>query len=197
MRQLIRRKVLVSMLFVGLSLLGVISYRALPVELLPAMEMPVLFIQLMAPVERDLKFVEQEAIVPLEGAAARLDKVEKIESRVTTNGGMVSVYFAQQADMRYSYLKLSEEEMRSETDCLKASWQRWFVLIWNRSTQNLCNSGFAEKGEPTESEPCWSRRSTTACWRWMALHRYRFLGGDKKPSRWNFSQKYSKVTDLP
>lgn len=109
MRQLIRRKVLVSMLFVGLSLLGVISYRALPVELLPAMEMPVLFIQLMAPVERDLKFVEQEAIVPLEGAAARLDKVEKIESRVTTNGGMVSVYFAQQADMRYSYLKLSEE----------------------------------------------------------------------------------------
>src|SRR5690554_7956996 len=98
MRQLIRRKVLVSMLFVGLSLLGVISYRALPVELLPAMEMPVLFIQLMAPVERDLKFVEQEAIVPLEGAAARLDKVEKIESRVTTNGGMVSVYFAQQAD---------------------------------------------------------------------------------------------------
>ncbi|GAO31027.1 RND multidrug efflux transporter [Geofilum rubicundum JCM 15548] len=97
------------MLFVALTMLGVISYRSLPVELIPAMELPVLFIRVMAPVERDLQYVEQEAIVPLEGAAGRLDKVEKIESRVTASGGMVSVYFAQKADMRYSYLKLSEQ----------------------------------------------------------------------------------------
>ncbi|PWD97627.1 efflux RND transporter permease subunit [Marinilabilia rubra] len=109
MKQLINRKVFVSMLFVALTMLGVISYRSLSVELIPAMELPVLFIRVMAPVERDLQFVEREAIIPLEGAAGRLDKVEKIESRVMPDGGMVSVYFAQQADMRYSYLKLTEQ----------------------------------------------------------------------------------------
>lgn len=109
MTRLIRRKVMVSMVFLALTMLGTISYRSLPVELIPAMELPMLFIRVMAPVERDLSFVEQEAIIPLEGAAGRLDKVEKIESRVTPNGGMVSVYFDQQADMRYSYLKLTEQ----------------------------------------------------------------------------------------
>jgi len=109
MKQLISRKVLVSMFFVALTMLGVISYRSLSVELLPAMELPVLFIRVMAPVERDLQYVEREAIIPLEGAAGRLDKVEKIESRVMPDGGMVSVFFAQQADMRYAYLKLTEQ----------------------------------------------------------------------------------------
>ncbi|RCW38416.1 efflux RND transporter permease subunit [Marinilabilia salmonicolor] len=109
MKQLINRKVLVSMFFVALTMLGVISYRSLSVELIPAMELPVLFIRVMAPVERDLQYVEREAVIPLEGAAGRLDKVEKIESRVMPDGGMVSVYFAQQADMRYAYLKLSEQ----------------------------------------------------------------------------------------
>lgn len=109
MKQLINRKVLVSMFFVALTMLGVISYRSLSVELIPAMELPVLFIRVMAPVERDLQYVEREAVIPLEGAAGRLDKVEKIESRVMPDGGMVSVYFAQQADMRYAYLKLTEQ----------------------------------------------------------------------------------------
>jgi multidrug efflux pump subunit AcrB/ABC-type multidrug transport system ATPase subunit len=109
MRQLFNRKVLVSMFFVALTLLGVISYRSLSVELIPAMEYPVLFVRVMAPVERDLKYVEREAIEPLEGAAGRLENVEKIESRVSSNGGLVSVYFNQQADIRYSYLKLTEQ----------------------------------------------------------------------------------------
>ncbi len=109
MKQLINRKVMVSMFFVALTLLGVISYRSLQIELIPAMEYPVLFIRLMSPVERDLQYVEREAIIPLEGAAGRLEKVEKIESRVSANGGLVSVYFTQQADIRYSYLKLTEQ----------------------------------------------------------------------------------------
>jgi multidrug efflux pump subunit AcrB/ABC-type multidrug transport system ATPase subunit len=109
MIKLLRRKVLISMVFLALTMLGAISYRSLKVELIPAMELPMLFIRVSAPVERDLQFVEREAIIALEGAAGRLDKVEEIESRVTPNGGMVTVSFDQQADMRYSYLKLSEQ----------------------------------------------------------------------------------------
>jgi multidrug efflux pump subunit AcrB/ABC-type multidrug transport system ATPase subunit len=109
MKYLINRKVLVTMFFVALTLLGAISYRSLSVELIPAMELPVLFIRVAVPVERDLKFVEREAVIPLEGAAGQLDKVEKIESRIMPDGGIISVYFAQQADMRYSYLKLNEQ----------------------------------------------------------------------------------------
>ena len=42
----IRRRVFISMLFIGLSLLGYISYSKLPVELLPEIELPFLIIYL-------------------------------------------------------------------------------------------------------------------------------------------------------
>jgi len=49
----IKRKTLVSMLFIGLCILGVVSYQQLPVELLPYAELPMLIVQISSTRELD------------------------------------------------------------------------------------------------------------------------------------------------
>ena len=45
MNFLLNRRITICMLFIALSLLGYVSYKQLPVELLPNAELPVLFVQ--------------------------------------------------------------------------------------------------------------------------------------------------------
>ena len=58
------------MLFIALSLLGYVSYKQLPVELLPNAELPVLFVQVSSQQDMDPSYVESEVIIPLEGAVS-------------------------------------------------------------------------------------------------------------------------------
>lgn len=46
------------MLFIALSLLGYVSYKQLPVELLPNAELPVLFVQVSSQQDMDPSYVE-------------------------------------------------------------------------------------------------------------------------------------------
>ncbi|MBK3517813.1 efflux RND transporter permease subunit [Carboxylicivirga marina] len=109
MRELINRKVLVSMLFVALTMLGVISYRQLSFELLPNTEYPLLFVQVRASTELDPLHMEQEGAIPVEGIISTLEGIEKIETRVRPGQAMILVYLSRNADVKYSYLKLVEK----------------------------------------------------------------------------------------
>ena len=109
MNTIIHRKVFVSMLFVALTMLGVISYRYLAFELLPNTEYPMLFVQVTEPTKAAPEYLEQEGIIPLEGVISRLEGIEKIESRINPGRGMILIYLNMDADVKYSYLKLVEE----------------------------------------------------------------------------------------
>ncbi|MBR8536181.1 efflux RND transporter permease subunit [Carboxylicivirga sediminis] len=109
MRELINRKVLVSMLFIALTMLGVISYRQLSFELIPNTEYPMLFVQVGATTELDPKHMEQEGVIPIEGIIGTLEGIEKIETRVGPQRAMIFVYLTRNADVKYSYLKLVEK----------------------------------------------------------------------------------------
>ena len=109
MRELINRKVLVSMLFVALTMLGVISYRQLSFELLPNTDYPLLFVQVRATTELDPKHMEQEGAIPIEGLISTLEGIEKIETRVRPGQAMIFVYLSRNVDVKYSYLKLVEK----------------------------------------------------------------------------------------
>ena len=61
MNIVLHRKTLISMLFLGLSLLGIISYKNLQVELYPNAEFPYLFVQVMSTIEVDPEYVENQA----------------------------------------------------------------------------------------------------------------------------------------
>ena len=72
MHFIIKRKVLITMLFTGLTMLGVFSYRQLPVELFPNTQIPYLFVQVGTSMEMDPEYIENQAIIPIEGAIGTL-----------------------------------------------------------------------------------------------------------------------------
>lgn len=106
---IIKRKVLISMLFLGLSMLGYVSYTKLPVELFPNAELPTLIVQISTPLEMDPAYIETQAVVPVEGAVGTLEGVEKIESNISTRSGTIMIYFSQNANLKYASLKLQEK----------------------------------------------------------------------------------------
>ncbi len=96
------------MLFIGLTLLGYISYQHLPVELIPNAELPVLIVNVASPLEVDPKYMENAAVIPLEGVIGSLEGIEEIESTASSRRGMIYISFSQKTNIKYAYLKLQE-----------------------------------------------------------------------------------------
>lgn len=106
---IIKRKVLIAMLFTGLSMLGYISYQQLPVELYPNATLPMLFVQVGTGLEVDPKYMENQAIIPLEGAIGTLEGIEKIVSSAGQQQGSIQISYQKNTDLKYAYLKLVEK----------------------------------------------------------------------------------------
>lgn len=104
------------MLFAGLSMLGIFSYRQLPVELFPNTQIPYLFVQVGTPLEVDPRYMESQAIIPLEGAIGTLKGVDKIESTNDQQQGFIQVSYTPETDTKVAYMKLLEkvEEVRKK-----------------------------------------------------------------------------------
>jgi multidrug efflux pump subunit AcrB/ABC-type multidrug transport system ATPase subunit len=109
MNFIIKRKVLIAMLFAGLSMLGFFSYKQLPVELIPNAQLPMLFVQVGTQLEVDPKYMENQAIIPLEGVVGSLEGVEKIESTAGQQQGSIQISFEQGTNLKFAYLKLAEK----------------------------------------------------------------------------------------
>jgi multidrug efflux pump subunit AcrB/ABC-type multidrug transport system ATPase subunit len=116
MKFIIDRKTLISMLFIGMTLLGYVSYKQLRMELLPNVDLPYLFVQANSSRDTDPKYLENEVIIPLEGAIGTLEGVESIESSINSRNGTIAVYFQKNIDFNISYLRLQEkiDEIRTE-----------------------------------------------------------------------------------
>lgn len=108
MDKLIKRKVLISMLFLGLSLMGYFSYQYLPMELYPDAEFPTLSVNISTRTELDPKYIESQAVIPVEGVISGLEGVEEIDTRISTQNARISVSFTKSTNIKYAYLKLEE-----------------------------------------------------------------------------------------
>jgi len=97
------------MLFLGLSMLGYVSYQKLSVELFPNAELPFLVVQVTTPLEMDPSYIETQAIVPIEGAIGTLEGIEKIESNISSRYGTITIFYNQNSDLKYANLKLQEK----------------------------------------------------------------------------------------
>ena len=69
---LIQRKLLITMLFVGASMLGYISWKQLKMEIFPNAELPMLYIQVNSRIDVTPEYMEQEAVSPVESLVAGL-----------------------------------------------------------------------------------------------------------------------------
>lgn len=97
------------MLFIALTGLGYVSYKQLPVELLPDAELPVLFVQVSAGQDMDPAYVESAAVIPLEGAIGTIGGVEQIESQIDSRQSSIKVNFKPNINFSITALKLQEK----------------------------------------------------------------------------------------
>lgn len=109
MNFIIKRKVLIAMLFIGLSMLGYFSYKQLPVELYPNAQLPFMFVQVGTPLEVDPRYMENQAIIPLEGAIGTLDGVDKIQSTAGQQQGSIRISYKKSTNIKFAYLRLVEK----------------------------------------------------------------------------------------
>ncbi len=105
---IIKRPVFVAMLLTGLSLLGIISYTQLPLELFPYIEPSVLIVRINGPGNADPGYVEREAVIPMESAIAGLDNIERIESTISKQQATIFVFYTPKSNPKYAYIKLQE-----------------------------------------------------------------------------------------
>lgn len=97
------------MLFIALSLLGYVSYKQLPVELLPNAELPMLFVQVSSLQDMDPQYVESEVIIPLEGAISSIGGVDKIQSNIDSRQSNIQVDFKNTVNFKITSLRLQEK----------------------------------------------------------------------------------------
>lgn len=106
---IIRRKTLISMVFIAMVLLGVISYNRLPMELYPVPETPSMVVMVNSSSEVNPGYMEREAIIPLEGAIGQMDGVEEITSTASRRNGTIEITYNQGVNLKYAELKLQEK----------------------------------------------------------------------------------------
>lgn len=136
LRFIIHRKTFVSMLFIGLTLLGYISYRNLPVELFPNAEFPLLIVMVSGQTEVDPSYMERQAVIPLEGAIGTLEGIEEISSFADQRSGTIIVYYTHRTNITHAYLKLQEK-----VDAVKNSLPDGFqVVVQKIDTEQLANT---------------------------------------------------------
>lgn len=114
MDKLIRRKVFISMLFIGLTMMGLFSYSYLPMELYPNAEYPSLHVSISSKTNLDPKYIENQAVIPVEGVISGMEGVEEINTRIGTQNANITVSFSQKTNIKYAYLKL-EEKLKAVT----------------------------------------------------------------------------------
>ncbi|MBC8319188.1 MAG: efflux RND transporter permease subunit [Bacteroidetes bacterium] len=106
---IIKRKILITMLFTALTMLGWFSYKQLAVELYPNAQIPFLFVNVGSVLEVDPEYMEKQAIIPIEGAIGTLDGVDKIESTAGQQQGTIRVSYNKSTNIKFAYLKLIEK----------------------------------------------------------------------------------------
>ena len=105
------------MLFIAFTLLGYVSYKQLPVELLPNAELPMLSVSVSSQRDMDPGYVESAVIIPLEGAIRSVGGVDKIQSEVSSRQSSIRVDFKNNVNFRATSLRL-EEKMKEVSHSL-------------------------------------------------------------------------------
>ncbi len=109
MKFLINRRVTISMLFIALSMLGYVSYKQLPIEMLPNAELMTLYVNVSSSADVNPAYMESQVIVPLEGVISTLEGVENIESTAGNRQGSIKIDFKKRTDLKYTTVKLQEK----------------------------------------------------------------------------------------
>ena len=139
MNFIIKRKVLISMLFFGLSMMGYFSWKNLSMELFPNAELPMLYVQVTSQLEVDPKYMESQAIIPLEGVIGTLQGIQNMESTAESRRGSIMIEFNKNVNFKYIYLKVQEK-----VDEIKATMPEQFKVTVVKVDLSQMNNQFMQ-----------------------------------------------------
>lgn len=130
----IRRPVTTIMLFVSMAVIGLIASFRLPLEALPDISAPFMFVQLpysgASPEE-----VEHSVLRPAEEALATMSGLKRMQSNAAADGGGVFLEFSDwDRDIGIAASE-ARERLDSIRSLLPADFQRYFVFKWSTSDQ--------------------------------------------------------------
>jgi len=109
MKSFIDRRVTICMALVALTLLGYFSYKQLPVELLPNTELPQLYVTASSQSDLSPSYMEQQVVIPLEGAISAVGGVENMESTASGRQANIRVDFKRGTNLKMTTVKLQEK----------------------------------------------------------------------------------------
>jgi len=124
------------MLFIALTLLGYVSYKQLPIELIPNAELPRLTVYVVATQEMDPAFIEAEVIIPLEGAISAIGGIDKITSNINSRQSTINIEFKSNINLKATTLKL-EEKMKEVSVNLP---EEFTVRVQSANTASMASS---------------------------------------------------------
>ena len=139
MNFIIKRKVFISMIFIGLTMMGYFSWRNLSMELFPNAELPELYVQISCRQDVDPKYMEDQAVIPLEGAIGTLSGIENMQSSAQSRRGTILVQFDKSVNFKFTYLKLQEK-----VNEIKASIPTDFTVTVQKIDQTQMNNQFMQ-----------------------------------------------------
>ena len=129
----LKRPVTVAMVFVCLGVIGAMSSRLLPLEYLPDIEFPGIWVEL--PYRNSTpQEVERRIVRPVEEALSTLTDVERMYSESRDNGGGVFVQFGWGADLRVKGVE-ARDKLDAIRDTLPEELQRIQVFKFNANDQ--------------------------------------------------------------
>lgn len=97
------------MLLIAISLLGIVSYKQLPIEMLPNAELPTLYVVASSQSDMNTSYMESQVVIPLEGAISSLGGVVNIESTGGNRQSNIRVDFRKRTNLKLTTVKLQEK----------------------------------------------------------------------------------------
>jgi HAE1 family hydrophobic/amphiphilic exporter-1 len=129
----IRRPVTITMVFVSLVAIGLISARLLPLEYFPELDVPVVVVQVPYPGSTPAE-VEQEIVRPIEEVLATLSDVKRLSSRSSSDSASFQIEFDWDEDVAIKAIE-TRERVEAIRDQLPEDVRRIQVLKFNTSDQ--------------------------------------------------------------
>jgi hydrophobic/amphiphilic exporter-1 (mainly G- bacteria), HAE1 family len=144
----IRRPIAVTMLFVAVILLGMISFSRLPIDLLPDVSYPQLVVYTTYPGAAPAE-VERFVTEPVERAVATVPGVQRLESTTREGVSLVTIRFAWGADMDFAALNV-RERLDALRDVIPEMASRPSVLRTDPQADPVMALSVAGPGDPRE-----------------------------------------------
>lgn len=107
-RFLIRRPIAVTMSFIAILVLGVVSMNYIPVSLMPDIDIPEITVQVSAP-NTSARELENTIVQPLRRQLMQLSHLDDITSEARNENGLIHLKFEYGADIDFAFVEVNEK----------------------------------------------------------------------------------------